>query len=76
MSYNNFLTKKRQVRVGITWRHVALHPTHVQGISVTHLTKIEGPPDKGVSIREMLALNESSGIVVEGRILQHTLRAT
>jgi hypothetical protein len=30
--------KKRQVRVGITWRRFTLQPTLISGISVTHLT--------------------------------------
>jgi hypothetical protein len=46
-------TKKRQVRVGITWRRFALQPT-LEGHSVTHLTTYGGPLVKGISMRAML----------------------
>lgn len=44
--------KKRQVRVGITWRYLTLQPTRI-GYGVSHLTTYGGPLVKGVSIHTM-----------------------
>ena len=38
LEFKFFQLKKRQARVGVTWRFFTLQPTQISGISVTHLT--------------------------------------